>query len=81
MASLENTREVFSSDVLIIGGGFGGLVMANRIKDLNSQLDVLIVEKATTGFSGSVANKGAGVLWVMQEDDDIDNEDVYAMVT
>ena len=72
MANLENTGEVFSSDVLIVGGGFGGLVMANRIKDLNSQLDVLIVEKATTGFSGSVANKGAGVLWVMQEDDDID---------
>jgi succinate dehydrogenase/fumarate reductase flavoprotein subunit len=46
--------------------------MANRIKDLNPDLDVLIVEKATTGFSGSVANKGAGVLWVMQEDDDID---------
>jgi succinate dehydrogenase / fumarate reductase flavoprotein subunit len=72
MAKTKSTGDAFSTDILIIGGGFGGLVMANRIKDLNPDLDVLIVEKATTGFSGSVANKGAGVLWVMQEDDDID---------
>src|SRR5512136_2018507 len=72
MAKTKTTGDAFSTDILIIGGGFGGLVMANRIKDLNPDLDVLIVEKATTGFSGSVANKGAGVLWVMQEDDDID---------
>jgi succinate dehydrogenase/fumarate reductase flavoprotein subunit len=30
------------------------------------------VEKSTAGFAGSKANKGAGVMWVMQPDDDID---------
>jgi len=72
MANLENIGEVFSTDVLVLGGGLAGLIMANRMKEINSELDVLIVEKATTGFSGSKANKGAGVMWVMQEDDDFD---------
>jgi len=72
MTRAGKTGEAFSADVLILGGGLAGLIIANKIKDLNSQLDVLIVEKATTGFSGSKANKGAGVMWVMQEEDDID---------
>jgi len=72
MTRAREMGEVFSADVLILGGGLAGLIVANKIKDLNGQLDVLIVEKATTGFSGSKANKGAGVMWVMQEDDDID---------
>lgn len=70
--SLEDLGEVMSTDVLIIGGGFGGLIAANKVKELNNELDVLVVEKSTTGFSGSKANKGAGVLWVMSEDDDVD---------
>jgi succinate dehydrogenase / fumarate reductase flavoprotein subunit len=72
MAHLENREEVSSADVLILGGGLAGLIVANKVKELNRGLEVLIVEKATTGFSGSKANKGAGVLWVMQEGDDID---------
>jgi succinate dehydrogenase/fumarate reductase flavoprotein subunit len=71
MTDLEDLGEVYSTDVLILGGGLAGLVAANKIKELNGDLDVLVVEKATTGFGGK-ANKGAGVLWVMSEDDDID---------
>ena len=72
MSSLENLGEVFSSDVLILGGGLAGLIAAIRIKELNADLDVLIVEKSTTGFAGSKANKGAGVMWVMDTCDDPD---------
>ncbi|MBS4026096.1 MAG: FAD-binding protein, partial [Clostridia bacterium] len=72
MSNTENIDEIVTADVLIIGGGFAGLVAANKIKELNSNLDVLIVEKATTGHSGAKANKGAGVLWVLSEDDDAD---------
>jgi len=72
MANLEKIGEVFSTDVLILGAGLSGFIVANRIKELNSKLDVLIVEKSTAGFAGSKANKGAGVMWVMQEGDDID---------
>lgn len=54
-------REDRSSDVLIIGGGVGGLTAAISVKEKAPQLDVLIVEKQTSGYSGK-ANKGGGVL-------------------
>lgn len=72
MTNFEKYGEFYSADVLIIGGGPSGLILANRIKEINAQLDVLIVEKATTGHSGAKANKGAGVLWVLDETDDED---------
>lgn len=72
MTSLEKMGEVYTTDVLILGAGLSGFIVANRIKELNSKLDVLIVEKSTAGFAGAKANKGAGVMWVMQEDDDFD---------
>lgn len=72
MSNLEQYGEVYSADVLILGGGLAGMILANRLKELDSRLDILVVDKATTGFSGSKANKGAGVLWVLDETDDVD---------
>jgi len=54
-------RENHKADVLIIGGGIGGLTAAVSIKELDPALDVMIVEKQTCGYSGK-ANKGGGVL-------------------
>ena len=61
----------FDTDVLIIGGGFGGLAAALRIKELSPEADVLLVDKQTIGWGGK-ANKGAGVLWVLAPGDDVD---------
>ncbi len=72
MSDLNSLGQVVSTDVLVLGAGLSGFTIANRIKELNPGLNVLIVEKSTAGFSGAKANKGAGVMWVMQEDDDID---------
>jgi succinate dehydrogenase flavoprotein subunit len=72
MSHLDKYGQVYTADVLILGGGLAGLILANRVKELDSTLDVLVVEKATTGFSGSKANKGAGVLWVLDETDSVD---------
>lgn len=72
MNALESLGTVYSSDVLIIGGGIGGLFAAIRLKEEQPDLDVLVVEKATAGYSGAKANRGAGVLFVMDESDDID---------
>jgi len=69
----ENAKDstAFDSDVLIIGGGFGGLAAAIRIKELSPETNVLLVDKQTIGWGGK-ANKGAGVLWVLAPGDDID---------
>jgi len=50
-----------SCDVLIIGGGIGGLSCATAIKEHNPEADVLVVEKNFAGFAGK-ANRGGGVL-------------------
>ena len=42
----------YDTDVLIIGGGFGGLAAAIRIKELAPETDVLLVDKQTIGWGG-----------------------------
>lgn len=54
-------RENYKADVLVIGGGIGGLAAAVSIKEANPALEVMIVEKQTAGYAGK-ANKGGGVL-------------------
>lgn len=72
MANLERLGEVFSNDVLVLGGSMAGLMAAIRAKELNNNLDVLVVDKATTGFSGAKVNKGACMVWILTEEDDFD---------
>ena len=50
-----------SCDVLIVGGGIGGLACATAIKEHNPNADVLVVEKNFAGYAGK-ANRGGGVL-------------------
>ncbi len=64
---LKYGRENYSADVLIIGGGIAGLTAAVSIKEINPDLDVLLVEKQTSGYSGK-ANKGGGVLQYFELD-------------
>ena len=53
-------RENLYADILIIGGGVAGLTAAISLK-INPELDVLVVEKQTAGYSGK-ACRGGGVL-------------------
>ena len=46
---IENLK-AFDTDVLIIGGGFGGLSAAIRIKGLSPETSVLLVDKQTIGW-------------------------------
>jgi succinate dehydrogenase / fumarate reductase, flavoprotein subunit len=61
MAKLEELGELISTDVLIVGGGIGGLAAAVKVKEENPKLDVLVVEKQTTGWAGK-ATKIGGIL-------------------
>jgi succinate dehydrogenase / fumarate reductase, flavoprotein subunit len=61
LANLDELGEVVSTDVLVVGGGIGGLTAAVKVKETNPNLDVLIVEKQTTGWAGK-ATKIGGIL-------------------
>ena len=56
-----------SCDVLIIGGGIGGLCCAVAIKEQQKDADILVVEKNFAGYSGK-ANRGGGVLQYFDPD-------------
>jgi len=71
MARLEELGEVISTDVLIVGGGIGGLCTAIKAKETSPEVEVLIVDKATIGWAGK-ASKGGSVFWVMMPEDDLD---------
>ena len=47
-----NSPTTYDTDVLVIGGGFGGLAAAIRIKELAPETDVLLVDKQTIGWGG-----------------------------
>ena len=62
MANKKRERsEVISTDVLIVGGGIGGLVTAVKAKEQYPDVEVLVVEKQTAGWAGK-ATKIGGIL-------------------
>ena len=71
MTNLDNIGDVISTDVLIVGGGIGGLAAAIRVKEENPETDVLIVEKQTAGYAGK-ATKIGGILAFLGPDNDAD---------
>lgn len=71
MAKLKNLGDVLSADVLIAGGGIGGLAAAIKVKEENPECDVLIVEKQTTGWAGK-ATKIGGILAFLGPNNDAD---------
>jgi len=71
LKTLETMGEVITTDVLIVGGGIGGLTAAIKTKEENPGLDVLITEKQTTGWAGK-ATKIGGFLAFLKPGDDPD---------
>jgi succinate dehydrogenase/fumarate reductase flavoprotein subunit len=65
---LESLGEVISTDILVVGGGFAGLATAIRAKEESAEVEVLIVEKATTGWAGK-ATMGGGILAFVTPED------------
>ena len=71
MTDLSHLGRTEQADVLVVGGGIGGLVAAVAAKEKNPDADVLVVERATSGWAGQ-ANKGAGIWWYLAPEDDVD---------
>jgi succinate dehydrogenase / fumarate reductase flavoprotein subunit len=71
MAKRKDLGEVISTDVLIVGGGIGGLTAAIKAKEEFSDVDILIVEKQTVGWAGKATKVGA-VISLLGSDDNAD---------
>lgn len=61
MAMVKDYGKVYTSDVLVLGGGMSGLVTAIRVKENNPELDVLVVDKGYIGWSGQATKAGNGI--------------------
>ena len=51
----------YITDLVVVGGSLAGLAAAITAKEENPDLEVLLVEKYTTGYAGK-ANRGAGIM-------------------
>lgn len=71
LTSLEELGEVVSADLLIVGGGIGGLTAAIRAKEEYPDVDVLMVDKQTIGWAGK-ATKIGGFLAFLAPGDNAD---------
>jgi succinate dehydrogenase/fumarate reductase flavoprotein subunit len=60
--------EKFSSDILIVGGSLAGMSAAITAKETYPELNIMIVEKYTSGYAGK-ANRGAGIMVSMGDND------------
>jgi succinate dehydrogenase/fumarate reductase flavoprotein subunit len=56
--------ERMATDVLVVGGSIAGLAAAITAKEQDPKLDVTVVEKYTSGYSGK-ANRGAGIMLIL----------------
>ena len=56
--------ERMTTDVLVVGGSIAGLAAAITAKEKDPSLDVTVVEKYTSGYSGK-ANRGAGIMLIL----------------
>jgi succinate dehydrogenase/fumarate reductase flavoprotein subunit len=67
MTDSQNLWEIVGSDVLVIGGGFGGLWAALRAAELGSS--VTLVDKSFAGKSGHSYFAGGARMVLLPEDD------------
>lgn len=58
----------YTTDLLVVGGSLAGLAAAITAKEENPDLEVLLVEKYTTGYAGK-ANRGAGIMAMIGNSD------------
>ena len=73
MAQLKDYGEVFTSDILIVGGSMAGLTTAIRAKENNPELDILVIDKGIIGWNGQSTKAGNGIRATSKHPDGVMN--------
>lgn len=61
MADVKDYGELFTADILIVGGSMAGLTTAIRAKEKNPELDILVIDKGIIGWNGQATKAGNGI--------------------
>ncbi|MCR5666196.1 MAG: FAD-binding protein [Eubacterium sp.] len=73
MADIKDYGELFTADILVVGGGMSGLVTAIRAKENNPELDILVIDKGIIGWNGQATKAGNGIRSTSKHPDGIKN--------
>lgn len=71
MKDIREYGKLYQSDILIIGGSIAGLTLAIREKEMNPDLDVLVIDKGWIGWTGQATKAGNGIRATRKEPDAI----------
>ncbi|MBQ8662732.1 MAG: FAD-dependent oxidoreductase [Eubacterium sp.] len=73
MANVKDYGELFTADILIVGGGMAGLVTAIRAKENKPNLDILVIDKGIIGWNGQATKAGNGIRSTSKHPDGVKN--------
>ena len=66
---LNEIGKVYTTDILIIGAGLGGVVTAVKIQEMNPSAQIMMLEKGYYGYTGDSTKAGHGIVMMAPEDD------------
>jgi succinate dehydrogenase / fumarate reductase flavoprotein subunit len=72
---MSDTRKTYTTDVLVIGGGLGGIILAEKLHMLKPDIKITIMEKGYFGYTGQTTKAGHGMCMLSPEAGD----DIYEM--
>lgn len=73
MADIKDYGELYTSDILVIGGGMAGLTTAIRAKENDPDLDILVIDKGVIGWNGQSTKAGNGIRATSKHPDGVKN--------
>ena len=67
MGEIKDYGKLYQSDILIVGGSISGLTLAIKTKEMNPDLDVLVIDKGVIGWTGQATKAGNGIRATRKE--------------